>query len=150
MRPQAVVVIASVLAGGLLTAACASTAASEPAPTSPSSAAPSVSASPEAPSPSPSPPDTTTQAKPTVAGMATDRFADAVLEQIAFESVDQLGDQLVMVAMSPLLRQLAASADITTNLKSKGDIVALVVSGSDATCTIRVTDAPRARGVVCR
>ncbi|MDP4691207.1 MAG: hypothetical protein NWR17_03855 [Candidatus Nanopelagicales bacterium] len=150
MRPQAVVLIASVLAGGLLTAACVSTAASEPAPTAPSSAAPSVSASPEAPGPSPSPPDTTTQAKPTVAGMATDRFADAVLEQIAFESVDQLGDQLVMVAMSPLLRQLAASADITTNLKSKGGMVALVVSGSDATCTIRVTDAPRARGVVCR
>jgi hypothetical protein len=82
--------------------------------------------------------------------MTTDAFADAVLEQLKVSSPDALTDQLVTIAMSPLLRQLATSADITTQLKSRGDAVTLIVAGGDTTCTVRVTDAPATRGVTCR
>lgn len=82
--------------------------------------------------------------------MATDRFADAVLEQIKIDSPDTFGDQLVTIALSPLLRQLAASADITTRVASKGPRVTLTMTGADSTCVVTVTDEPRARGVVCK
>ncbi len=82
--------------------------------------------------------------------METDRLADAVLEQLKIEWPDTLSDQLITIALSPLMRQLASTADVTTRVASKGPKVTLTLSGEDSTCVITVTDAPRARGVVCK
>lgn len=82
--------------------------------------------------------------------MATDRLADAVLEQLKIDSPDTFTDQLITIALSPLMRQLASSADITTRVDSDGPKVKLTMSGADSICVITVTDEPRARGVVCK
>lgn len=89
------------------------------------------------------------QVKPQAEGMAVDAFADAVLDQLKFAGPGTLSDQLVTIAMSPLTRQMASSADISTRLDSKGAKVILTLSGDDVTCKITVTDAPAARGVAC-
>ena len=82
--------------------------------------------------------------------MATDRLADAVLEQLKIDSPDTFSDQLITIALSPLMRQFASTADVTTRVDSKGDRVMLTLKGDDSTCVITVTDEPRARGVVCK
>jgi hypothetical protein len=82
--------------------------------------------------------------------MDTDRLADAVLEQLKIDSPDTFSDQLVTIALSPLMRQLASTADVTTRVASKGERVTLTLTGDDGTCVITVTDEPRARGVVCK
>jgi len=89
------------------------------------------------------------QVKPQAKGMAVDAFADAVLDQLKFSGPGTLSDQLVTIAMSPLTRQMASSADISTRLDSKGAKVILTLAGGDVTCKITVTDAPAARGVNC-
>ncbi|MEY4170108.1 MAG: hypothetical protein RLZ94_1181, partial [Actinomycetota bacterium] len=88
--------------------------------------------------------------KPSAADMATDRFADAVLEQLKIDSADTFSDQLITIALSQLMRQLASTADLTTRVASKGDKVTLTLEGDDGTCVVTVTDAPRARGVACK
>lgn len=82
--------------------------------------------------------------------MSTDRLADAVLEQLKLEWPDTLTDQLITIALSPLMRQLASTADVTTRVGSKGERVTLTLEGSDSICVVTVTDQPRARGVVCK
>ena len=82
--------------------------------------------------------------------MATDRLADAVLEQLRIDSPDTFSDQLITIALSPLMRQFATTADVTTRVASKGPKVTLTIAGDDTTCVITVTDEPRARGVVCK
>ena len=89
------------------------------------------------------------QVKPQAKGMAVDAFADAVLDQLKFSGPGTLSDQLVTIAMSPLTRQMASSADISTRLDSKGAKVIFTLAGGDVTCKITVTDAPAARGVNC-
>ena len=150
-------VIALALAGtALLVAACSAGSADAPtAAPSDSSAAAAVSSAP-APEPSPSAPaptDASTPAapsKPSAADMATDRFADAVLEQLKIDSADTFSDQLITIALSPLMRQLASTADLTTRVASRGDKVTLTLAGTDGTCIVTVTDKPRARGVACK
>ena len=104
--------------------------------------------SPAAPTPAPAP--TSAPAKPSAANMETDRLADAVLEQLKLDWPDTLADQLITISLSPLMRQLASTADVTTRVASKGPKVTLTLTGDDATCVVTVTDAPRARGVVCK
>ena len=82
--------------------------------------------------------------------MATDRFADAVLEQLKIDSADTFSDQLITIALSPLMRQLASTAGLTTRVASRGDKVTLTLAGTDGTCIVTVTDKPRARGVACK
>lgn len=82
--------------------------------------------------------------------MDTDRLADAVLEQLKIDYPDTFTDQLITIALSPLMRQFAATADVTTRVASEGPRVTLTLTGDDATCVITVTDEPRARGVVCK
>ena len=82
--------------------------------------------------------------------MATDRLADAVLEQLKIDSPDTFTEQLVTIALSPLMRQLASTADVTTRVATKGPKVTLTLTGDDGTCVITVSDEPRARGVVCK
>ena len=150
-------VIALALAGtALLVAACSAGSADAPtAAPSDSSAEAAVSSAP-APEPSPSAPaptDASTPAapsKPSAADMATDRFADAVLEQLKIDSADTFSDQLITIALSPLMRQLASTADLTTRVASRGDKVTLTLAGTDGTCIVTVTDKPRARGVACK
>ncbi len=89
------------------------------------------------------------QVKPQAQGMAVDAFADAVLDQLKFAGPGTLSDQLVTIAMSPLTRQMASSADIGTRLDAKGEKVIFTLTGSDMTCKVTVTDAPAARGVNC-
>lgn len=152
-------VFALALAGtALLATACSSAASSEGATTpsaSPSSVVtPEVSAtavpeSPESPA-SESSAASSAPSKPSAADMDTDRLADAVLEQLKIDSPDTFSDQLVTIALSPLMRQLASTADVTTRVASKGERVTLTLTGDDGTCVITVTDEPRARGVVCK
>ena len=132
------------LAGTVLTAtACsADTSDSDDAPASASPTSSSAAAAPESPAPAPQ--------KPSAADMATDRLADSVLEQLKIDSPDTFSDQLVTIALSPLMRQLASTADVTTRVASKGPKVTLTLTGDDASCVITVTDAPQARGVVCK
>jgi hypothetical protein len=127
----------------LLASGCTSSAESAEA-----SATASASES-ATPSPSESP-TTSTPSRPSAADMATDRLADAILEQLKLEWPDTLSDQLITIALSPLMRQLASTADVTTRVGSKGDRVTLTLVGSDSTCVVTVTDEPRARGVVCK
>ena len=150
-------VLALAMAAPLLLAACSGAPASDEASTS--VAPQSATGVPADPSTTPDQSDTTVApspstapqpAKPDVGGMATDRFADAVLEQIKIDSPDSFSDQLITIALSPLLRQLAASADMTTRVASKGAKVTLTMTGEDGTCVVTVTDEPRARGVVCK
>ena len=108
-------------------------------------ATPEASASAETSAPSTSAPE-----KPSAADMATDRLADAVLEQLKIDSPDTFTDQLVTIALSPLMRQLASTADVTTRVATKGPKVTLTLTGDDGTCVITVSDEPRARGVVCK
>ena len=150
-------VIALALAGtALLVAACSAGSADAPtaAPSESSAAAAASSAPAPEPSPSaPAPTDAPTPAapsKPSAADMATDRFADAVLEQLKIDSADTFSDQLITIALSPLMRQLASTADLTTRVASKGDKVTLTLAGTDGTCIVTVTDKPRARGVACK
>lgn len=148
--------VALALAGtALLVTACSTgtSASSDPASSSlkpqgftGAPASPEVTASAEASTaPSASAPD-----KPSAADMATDRLADAVLEQLKIDSPDTFSDQLVTIALSPLMRQLASTADVTTRVATKGPKVTLTLTGDDGTCVITVSDEPRARGVVCK
>ena len=98
----------------------------------------------------PEPAPTGAPSRPSAQGMATDRLADAVLEQLKIDSADTFSDQLITIALSPLMRQLASTADITTRVESDGPKVRLTMKGTDSTCVITVTDEPRARGVVCK
>ncbi|MBM3685411.1 MAG: hypothetical protein FJW85_00190 [Actinobacteria bacterium] len=141
------------LAGtALLLAACsagptasAGDSASSSAPTTPAATAP------ESPAPaSPAPQTPAAPKKPSAADMETDRLADAVLEQLKIDWPDTLSDQLITIALSPLMRQLASTADVTTSVASKGPKVMLTMTGEDSVCVITVTDEPRARGVVCK
>jgi hypothetical protein len=150
-------VIALALAGtALLVAACS--AGSADAPTAAPSDAPAASSASSAPASEPSPSaSVSTEAsapavpsKPSAADMATDRFADAVLEQLKIDSADTFSDQLITIALSPLMRQLASTAELTTRVASKGDRVTLTLAGTDGTCIVTVTDKPQARGVVCK
>ena len=119
-------------------------ASSASAPVTPEATAPSTTA------PSTAAPSTTAPEKPSAADMATDRLADAVLEQLKIDSPDTFTDQLVTIALSPLMRQLASTADVTTRVATKGPKVTLTLTGDDGTCVITVSDEPRARGVVCK
>ena len=146
--------LALALAGTALLATACSTGTSDS--TEPSTSAPAVAessaAAPQA-SASPEPtaaPSTSAPEKPSAADMATDRLADAVLEQLKIDSPDTFTDQLVTIALSPLMRQLASTADVTTRVDSKGSKVTLTLTGTDGTCVITVNDEPRARGVVCK
>lgn len=146
--------LALALVGPLLLVACSSGATTDEASSpvvSESSAAASTEPSPEstfeaseAPSAIPAP------SKPSVEGMATDRLADAVLEQLKIDSPDTFTDQLITMALSPLMRQLTSTAAITTRVDSSGPKVKLTMSGADSICVITVTDEPRARGVICK
>lgn len=146
--------LAVAVAAPLLLAACSGEPVADQASTSATpegvTAAPvdpgASPAEPEAAAPTPAP----QPARPDAGGMATDRFADAVLEQIKIDSPDTFSDQLITIALSPLLRQLAASADIDTRVASKGPRVTLTMTGAESTCVVTVTDEPRARGVVCK
>ena len=147
--------LALALAGtALLATACSSgpSASTEPATSAPA-AAESSAATPEATAsaaPSMTAPSTSAPQKPSAADMATDRLADAVLEQLKIDSPDTFTDQLVTIALSPLMRQLASTADVTTRVATKGPKVTLTLTGDDGTCVITVSDEPRARGVVCK
>ena len=151
--------LALALAGTALLATACSTgtsASTDPATSSPAAAESSAAASatPEATAapatPEASDPSTTAPEKPSAADMATDRLADAVLEQLKIDSPDTFTDQLVTIALSPLMRQLASTADVTTRVATKGPKVTLTLTGDDGTCVITVSDEPRARGVVCK
>lgn len=149
MRTLSVLTLAGT---ALLIAACsagpsASTgdSASSPTPSAPATAV-TESPAPESAAPeSPAPPK-----KPSAADMETDRLADAVLEQLKIDWPDTLSDQLITIALSPLMRQLASTAEVTTSVASKGPKVTLTMTGEDSICVITVTDQPRARGVVCK
>lgn len=149
-------VLALVLAGPLLLVACSQgTVADEASSPAEASAAASMESSPETtPAPSSAPTDAPSASalppRPSAEGMATDRLADAVLEQLKIDSADTFTDQLITIALSPLMRQFASTADITTRVDSAGPKVKLTMSGGDSTCVITVTDEPRARGVVCK
>ena len=154
--------LALALAGtALLATACSSgtSTSTDPATSAPAAAESSAAApaSPEAtasaeasPAPSTAAPSTSAPEKPSAADMATDRLADAVLEQLKIDSPDTFTDQLVTIALSPLMRQLASTADVTTRVATKGPKVTLTLTGDDGTCVITVSDEPRARGVVCK
>lgn len=150
--------LALALAGTALLATACSTgtsASSDPTTSAPAVAESSaaVPATPEATAstaPSTSAPSTSAPEKPSAADMATDRLADAVLEQLKIDSPDTFTDQLVTIALSPLMRQLASTADVTTRVATKGPKVTLTLTGDDGTCVITVSDEPRARGVVCK
>ena len=124
-------------------------ASSASAPVTPEATAPSTTA-PSTAAPSTAAPSTTAPEKPSAADMATDRLADAVLEQLKIDSPDTFTDQLVTIALSPLMRQLASTADVTTRVATKGPKVTLTLTGDDGSCVITVSDEPRARGVVCK
>jgi hypothetical protein len=142
--------LALAIAAPLLLVACSAEAATveSAAPTSPQDAPASSSAAsaPETVEPSAAP----APSKPSAEGMATDRLADAVLEQLKIDSPDSFTDQLITIALSPLMRQLASTADVTTRVDSDGPKVKLTLAGRDSTCVLTVSDEPRARGVVCR
>jgi len=155
--------LALALAGAALLATACSTgtsASSDPTTSDPATSAPAaaqssaaVPSTPEATAstaPSTSAPSTSAPEKPSAADMATDRLADAVLEQLKIDSPDTFTDQLVTIALSPLMRQLASTADVTTRVATKGPKVTLTLTGDDGTCVITVSDEPRARGVVCK
>ena len=117
----------------------------------PASASSAVPAEPSAqPSSEASTPSSAAQSRPSAEGMSTDRMADAVLEQLKIDSPDTFSDQLITIALSPLLRQLSSTADITTRVDSDGPRVTLTLSGPESTCVVTVTDEPRARGVICK
>ena len=149
--------LALALAGTALLATACSTgtsSSSDPATSAPASAEastaapapPEATATPEA----SAAPSTSAPEKPSGADMATDRLADAVLEQLKIDSPDTFTDQLVTIALSPLMRQLASTAEVTTRVATKGPKVTLTLTGDDGTCVITVSDEPRARGVVCK
>lgn len=147
-------IIAAALAGTALLAACSAAADGAGVSASPASTKPMGSATPTTPAaPQSAEPDATgaggDQVRPNAEGMAVDALADAVLDQLKIDAAETFGDQLVTIAMSPLLREMAASADITTRLDSQGKRVILELSGSGMDCRIVVTDQPRARGVEC-
>ena len=146
--------LALALAGTALLATACSTgtpASTDPATSSPAAASSAAApVTPEATAPSTTAPSTAAPEKPSAADMATDRLADAVLEQLKIDSPDTFTDQLVTIALSPLMRQLASTADVTTRVATKGPKVTLTLTGDDGTCVITVSDEPRARGVVCK
>lgn len=155
MRRRPAIAIALAGAALLALSACSGgSASSESSAAADTSAAEAPAAetpaaeSPAAPTPAPAP--TSAPAKPSAANMETDRLADAVLEQLKLDWPDTLADQLITISLSPLMRQLASTADVTTRVASKGPKVTLTLTGDDATCVVTVTDAPRARGVVCK
>lgn len=129
--------------GAASTAASSATASQTPEPAPESAAA-------ESPAPESTAPESTSPSKPSAADMDTDRLADAVLEQLKIDSPDTFSDQLITIALSPLMRQLASTAEVSTRVASKGERVTLTLTGDDGTCVITVTDEPRARGVVCK
>lgn len=106
-------------------------------------------AAPTAPVPTPTSATGDTQVRPNAEDMSVETMADAVLDQVKMSSPNSFSDQLVTIAMSPLLREMVASADIRAQLDSKGDKVLLVLQRDGVTCRVTVTDQPAARGVTC-
>ena len=158
LRGMRIPLVLALAGTALLATACSTgtSASTDPATSSPaaaesSAAAPATPEASAAPAtPEASAPSTTAPEKPSAADMATDRLADAVLEQLKIDSPDTFTDQLVTIALSPLMRQLASTADVTTRVATKGPKVTLTLTGDDGTCVITVSDEPRARGVVCK
>ena len=158
LRGMRIPLVLALAGTALLATACSTgtSASTDPATSSPaaaesSAAAPATPEATAAPAtPEASAPPTTAPEKPSAADMATDRLADAVLEQLKIDSPDTFTDQLVTIALSPLMRQLASTADVTTRVATKGPKVTLTLTGDDGTCVITVSDEPRARGVVCK
>jgi len=130
----------------LMAAGCTSGAAEDAA----AAATAAESSAAESSAAEPSPTESSAPSKPSAADMATDRLADAVLEQLKIDWPDTFSDQLITIALSPLMRQLASTADVSTRVASKGNRVTLTLTGADGVCVITVTDEPRARGVVCK
>ena len=142
-------VLVAALAAPLLLVACSGDPVAAPSPETVESSAASDQPAPEAPDVA-APADPGTPIRPSAEGMATDRLADAVLEQLKIDSPDTFTDQLITIALSPLMRQFASTADATTRVDSQGPKVKLTLAGAESTCVITVTDEPRARGVVCK
>ncbi len=143
--------LAAALAAPLLLVACSgSPESASPTASTPASAPAAEDAVPEEAAPAPAAPKSVTPVRPSAEGMATDRLADAVLEQLKIDSPDTFTDQLITIALSPLMRQFASTADVTTRVDSQGPKVKLTLAGAESTCVITVTDEPRARGVVCK
>ena len=124
-------------------------AATSSAPAS-SAAAPSASPSLDIPSPAAS---TAAPAPSESASVPTDPayvVADAIIDQLTSTQPDNLSDELVTIAVSPQLRQLADAYKVTTAIDVKGPRVTLTIEGDGQTCVVTVADTPNpARGFVC-
>lgn len=81
-------------------------------------------------------------------------LADAIVDQLGTTPPESLSDELVTIAVSPQLRQVAATYGVTTAIDVKGPRVILTITGKDldkvTTCVVTVADAPQAaRGFAC-
>lgn len=82
-------------------------------------------------------------------------LADAIVDQLGTTDPARLSDELVTIAVSPQLRQVAASYGVTTSIDVKGPRVILTITGEglnkSQTCEVAVADAPNAaRGFSCK
>ena len=62
-----------------------------------------------------------------------------------------LTSELVVIAVSPQLRQVADQYDVTTGIDVKGANVSLAVESDALRCTVTVADPPETKlGLACR
>lgn len=152
------VLVAGVSAVALITG-CGSSADGSVSSSAPASASGSLdigvpSESP-APAESPTPAASSESAAPSPSATTSDdpayTLADAIVDQLGTTPPDRLSDELVTIAVSPQLRQVAASYDVTTGIDVKGARVVLTITSADMTCDVTVADAPTAaRGFICK
>ena len=150
------VLVAGTAAVALVTG-CGSSAEPTASSSAPASSSPTLDiASPSAPaSPAASESATGESAAPSPSASVPEApaytLADAIVDQLGTTPPDALSDELVTIAVSPQLRQVAAAYDVTTGIDVKGPRVVLTITGKDATCEVTVADAPAAaRGFACK
>ena len=152
------------VAGIALLAGCGSAADGSTSSTpagAPSSAASSASAPSDGGSSASASPESAATASPEASASASVpedpayTLADAIVDQLGTTDPARLSDELVTIAVSPQLRQVAASYGVTTSIDVKGARVILTITGEELgktlTCEVTVADAPNAaRGFVCK
>lgn len=144
--------LALITAGLLMVAGCAS-GDDEVAPAEPSttmsmstptpSASPSATSSPGSSAATPS--DASDAASPSASPAAVDpayTVADAIVDQLNTIPPAALTSELVTIAVSPQLRQVASQYGVTTGIDVRGADVSISVESERLVCRVTVADPP--------
>lgn len=144
--PAVALVAAASIAAGALLAGCSTGADANPA--MPANASPGLSMStptPTAADPSASPGESTSAAPMAPAADPVDpayTVADAIMDQLNTIPPADLTSELVVIAVSPQLRQVTEQYGVTSGIDVKGANVSVTIDSKKLRCSVTVSDPP--------